>query len=264
MTRMTKFFPVALGLWFAVFAAVLSALMVEKKQGVAIAIEISEVVLKEKTFRARSAGLAQANEDLRERLETLRTVPLPVGKDQGQQETERAVPLVTGVAINQPSPASIQAKSQPEPILSEEENARQKEEERKAWRKRVEEKDILRNQELRDHYVFLGEFFGLVDPEGLSPDYQEAHKEVFEALKDLEQWTVELTDLNIDEDRRYKLNGNVFVTARDTLVPLMKKQREMMFNDYAQFELGLTGEQASQLIDYIKEVNEITSLPFAW
>lgn len=255
---------------FWIFLSLLSGALVcvtfliraEQREGRLLTDELRDSQQQVVVLDSKREGLQLANESLEQRIQLLQEAfaGTPSVSDSLEETVVEATTSSPNPRIVQTVPAQegrVQEETGLDSASLAEVQAREQKEQSR--RKAFQESNARYNQRLRVQYAIRKDFFSSVPEEGLTPEYQEANRQVLSALDSIELRMNELVDPTLGYERRKQLNTEVFVIARDVTAQ-MGKQREILLNDYGQLNLGLTPEQTQQLVEYISKVNELSSI----
>lgn len=244
-----------------VTAVALSALWISEQQtSTRLSRELREKEEQLDSVQAARSGLAEANDQLLKRLETLQQTVV-------RQEVlyaQRPVVEVEAVPEWEFLPAVVEEVEEvaergdfrntgeeevltPEQIAEREERIAEREKRREEFRQRMREDLQTRKN-----------FFSQITLEGLAPEYQEAHEKLMQSMTEMERLMEVMADPSLSSEERRDAGRTLWRQSRETS-GLMSMQRDVLLNDYAEFHLGLDRQNTQEFIEYMQTVNQMTT-----
>lgn len=263
-----KNLPTILSAVFAVATLGLFALLLQEKQkGTELANELTQAQGLVSEIEADKSGLEKANDDLREQIDTLRKAPPmftlqetaeePVREEVEVVESENFTPPVATQA-EQLAPQE-RPELTPEQIAAREERERQ----RQAWRERRDQQRAQYRDRIGGELAMRRDFFAQVSLEGLAPEYRESNQKLLATFDEMQETMNQLNDEELDRNQRRALSRQVWAKAREAS-GLMDMQKDILMNDYAQQNLGLSQEQTQGFMECMETIDEMTSMRSAF
>lgn len=245
-----------------VSSVVLSMLWIlEQQTTTRLSRELREIEDQLDSVQAVRSGLAEANDQLQKRLETLqqtvvqqevRYAQRPVMEVEAVPEWEFLPAVVEEVDewSERTNPRNLDREEEvltPEQIAEREERRAEREQRREEFQQRM-----------RTDLQTRKDFFSQITVEGLSLEYREAHEELMQSMTEMEKLMDVVGDPSLSAEERRDAGRTLWRRSREAS-GLMSMQRDVILNDYAEYHLGLDQQNTQEFIEYMQTVNQMTT-----
>lgn len=244
-----------------VTALVLSVLWISEQQtSTRLSRELRETEERLDSAQAVGSGLAEANDQLLKRLETLQQTVVrqevlyasrPVVEVEAVPEWEFLPAVVEEVEElaerNDSRNTEAEEVLTPEQVAEREERRAEREQRREEFRQRMRT-DLQRRKD----------FFSQITVEGLAPEYREAHEKLMQSMTEMEGLMDVMGDPSLSSEERRDAGRALWRQSREAS-GLMSMQRDVLLNDYAEYHLGLDQQNTQEFIEYMQTVNQMTT-----